>query len=327
MPRRRVRRGPAGGPDAPCRGRSTARRSPGRWSSWWRSSTTAPATPPGGRWSATNPRPRRGSGLLGPPPGPSPPGVCPRRPTATTSSSSAPGAGGGVAASVLTRAGLRVLLLERGELLAYDEVGNDHLRNFRVSRYGHNTPPYLDGRRPAGGRRPDGTERVEPPWGPGYGALPHTVGGGTRVYQGMAWRLTPEDFRLASTHGVPGRQLAGRLAAGRTPTWSRSTRGSSRRSGCAATAPRTATRAPRSAGVPDAAAAGQHRGPRAAARRRAARADHGAGPAADQLRAAGRPGALRAVRRVRRVRVPERREERAVQHASCRTPSPPAASW
>ncbi|KQR17668.1 glucose-methanol-choline oxidoreductase [Cellulomonas sp. Leaf334] len=113
------------------------------------------------------------------------------------------GAGGGVAASVLTRAGLRVLLLERGEALSSEQVGNDHLRNFRISRYGHNVPPYLGD----GGVRvvvdPDGTERVEPPWGPGYGALPYTLGGGTRLYQGMAWRLTPEDFHLATTHGVP----------------------------------------------------------------------------------------------------------------------------
>jgi choline dehydrogenase-like flavoprotein len=119
------------------------------------------------------------------------------------------GAGGGVAASVLTRAGCRVLLLERGENLSYEQIGHDHLRNFRLSRYGHNTPPHLAD----GGVRivvgPDGVERAEPPWGASYGALPHTVGGGTRLYQGMAWRLTPEDFRLATDHGVPeGSSLA-----------------------------------------------------------------------------------------------------------------------
>ncbi len=31
------------------------------------------------------------------------------------------------------------------------------------------------------------------------------VGGGTRVYQGMAWRFLPDDFRMASTYGVPDR--------------------------------------------------------------------------------------------------------------------------
>ena len=29
------------------------------------------------------------------------------------------------------------------------------------------------------------------------------VGGGTRVYQGMAWRFLPDDFRMASAYGVP----------------------------------------------------------------------------------------------------------------------------
>ena len=119
------------------------------------------------------------------------------------------GAGGGVAASVLTQAGLRVLVLDRGEVLGYEDIGNDHLRNYRLSRYGHNAPPYLDD----GGVRvyvdADGVEHVVAPWEPGYGALPYVVGGGTRLYQGMAWRLTPEDFHLATTHGVPeGSSLA-----------------------------------------------------------------------------------------------------------------------
>jgi choline dehydrogenase-like flavoprotein len=119
------------------------------------------------------------------------------------------GAGGGVAATVLTRAGWRVLLLERGENLGYEQIGNDHLRNFRLSQYGHNVPPYLADGGPRVIVDPDGAERVEPPWGPGYGALPYTVGGGTRLYQGMAWRLTPEDFLLAGRHGVPeGSSLA-----------------------------------------------------------------------------------------------------------------------
>jgi choline dehydrogenase-like flavoprotein len=118
------------------------------------------------------------------------------------------GAGGGVAASVLARAGLKVMVADRGEYLSYEEVGNDHLRNFRLSAYGHNAPPGAD----AGTRtRVDrvGVERPVPAWDGGYAALPHTVGGGTRLYQGMAWRLTPVDFRLASEFGVPaGSSLA-----------------------------------------------------------------------------------------------------------------------
>jgi choline dehydrogenase-like flavoprotein len=164
---------------------------------------------PGWAMVGYQPGPRRSSGRTGPPP----PELSARRLPDVKESYDAivvgAGAGGGVAASVLTSAGLRVLLLERGEILGYEQIGNDHLRNFRLSRYGLNTPPDLedDGVRvhvDAGG-----VERVVPPWDPGFGALPYTVGGGTRLYQGMAWRLTPRDFHLATTHGVPdGSSLA-----------------------------------------------------------------------------------------------------------------------
>jgi choline dehydrogenase-like flavoprotein len=30
-----------------------------------------------------------------------------------------------------------------------------------------------------------------------------TLGGGTRLWQGMAWRFLPEDFAMASTYGIP----------------------------------------------------------------------------------------------------------------------------
>jgi choline dehydrogenase-like flavoprotein len=164
---------------------------------------------PGWTMVGYQPGPRRSSGLTGP----SPTELRAHRlPDAAESYDAivvGAGAGGGVAASVLTTAGLRVLLLERGEVLGYEEIGNDHLRNFRLSRYGHNTPPDLED----GGVRvrvdADGVELIVPPWDPGYGALPYTVGGGTRLYQGMAWRLTPRDFQLATTHGIPdGSSLA-----------------------------------------------------------------------------------------------------------------------
>jgi choline dehydrogenase-like flavoprotein len=119
------------------------------------------------------------------------------------------GAGGGIAAAELAVQGLSVLAVDRGEYLSYEQVGKDHLRNFRLSRYGHNTPPGV-----AAGPRVrvdnEGNEQViEDPWDTRWSALPQTVGGGTRVYQGMAWRLLPVDFELATRHGIPeGSSLA-----------------------------------------------------------------------------------------------------------------------
>jgi choline dehydrogenase-like flavoprotein len=120
------------------------------------------------------------------------------------------GAGGGVIAGVLAEAGKRVLLLERGEdLSAPGAVGRDHLRNQRLSQYANNAGP--DG--------PDhprvlvdwksGNWRAVLPHEGGYGNNAATVGGGTRVYGGQAWRFHPLDFRMASTYGVPdGSSLA-----------------------------------------------------------------------------------------------------------------------
>src|SRR4029077_17425537 len=80
------------------------------------------------------------------------------------------------------------------------EVGQDHLRNHRFSAYGHNTGPLAGHPRVsvvAGGAR-----GVQPHEG-GFSNNARTVGGGTRVYGAQAWRFAPEDFRMASTYGVP----------------------------------------------------------------------------------------------------------------------------
>src|SRR5690349_19545167 len=55
------------------------------------------------------------------------------------------GAGGGIAAYVLTMAGRRVLLLERGGWIDLKSTGRDHLRNQRISLYGHNAGPDVEG--------------------------------------------------------------------------------------------------------------------------------------------------------------------------------------
>jgi choline dehydrogenase-like flavoprotein len=118
------------------------------------------------------------------------------------------GAGGGVTAGVLAEAGKRVLLLERGRDLSFEQVGRDHLRNHRFARYGYTIGPDLDGN-PRVVVDLEGRERVVRPHEDGYHHNAAAVGGGTRVYGAQAWRFLPDDFRMASVYGVPaGSSLA-----------------------------------------------------------------------------------------------------------------------
>jgi choline dehydrogenase-like flavoprotein len=118
------------------------------------------------------------------------------------------GAAGGIVACVLAEAGKNVLLLERGPALSFSEVGRDHLRNQRLSIYGHNAGPEIAGN-PRVFVSPAGNERTVRPHEPDYHNNAACVGGGTRVYGAQAWRFMPADFRMASTYGVPeGSSLA-----------------------------------------------------------------------------------------------------------------------
>lgn len=112
------------------------------------------------------------------------------------------GAGGAVAAMVLAEAGMRVLVVERGRFLPYERVGRAHLANHRLSLYGHNTGPELEGF-PRTILSDDGREVITRPHEGGYQNNAMTVGGGTRVYGAQAWRFHPDDFRMASRYGIP----------------------------------------------------------------------------------------------------------------------------
>ncbi len=118
------------------------------------------------------------------------------------------GAAGGIVAAVLAEAGRRVLLLERGEDGPSADSGRDHLRNQRLSIYGHNAGPALADN-PRVAVTPSGRASLLRPHEPGYQNNAACVGGGTRVFGGMAWRFMAQDFRMASTYGVPaGSSLA-----------------------------------------------------------------------------------------------------------------------
>ncbi|MFL6208623.1 MAG: GMC family oxidoreductase [Pyrinomonadaceae bacterium] len=118
------------------------------------------------------------------------------------------GAAGGIVAGVLAEAGRHVLLLERGPSLSFAEVGRDHLRNQRLSVYGHNAGPEIEGH-PRVFVDPAGRARIVRPHELDYHNNAACVGGGTRVYGAQAWRFMPQDFRMASIYGVPaGSSLA-----------------------------------------------------------------------------------------------------------------------
>lgn len=112
------------------------------------------------------------------------------------------GAGGSVAAAVLAEAGMSVLVVERGSRLRYGDVGRDHLRNHRLSKYGHNTGPESEGH-PRTILLPNGGERITFPHEGDYHNNAMTLGGGTRVYGAQAWRFHPDDFRMATRYGIP----------------------------------------------------------------------------------------------------------------------------
>ena len=113
------------------------------------------------------------------------------------------GAGGLIAAAVLAESGRRVLLLERGRQETYATLGHrDHLRNQRLSTYGHNAGPDIDGN-PRILVDAEGDAHIRQPHQLGYQNNAAVVGGGTLVYGGQAWPFLPDDFRIASTYGVP----------------------------------------------------------------------------------------------------------------------------
>ncbi len=113
------------------------------------------------------------------------------------------GAGGGVVAQELSKAGLRVALLERGKRYLFAETGHDELRSQRTTVLGNAFGPD-DTRHSRLVKLGDETEfhRVGASDG-AYGNVAACVGGGTFSYGAMAWRFVEKDFRMRSTYGAP----------------------------------------------------------------------------------------------------------------------------
>jgi choline dehydrogenase-like flavoprotein len=125
------------------------------------------------------------------------------------------GPGGGVAAQVLSRAGKSVLLVERARDLENAELRGDHLHGKRNAVYWPSAGPGLGHPRvaqlPASPEWPDGEDRIIDGTDDAalYGLNAMAFGGGTRLWQGMAWRFMPDDFAMASVFGNPeGASLA-----------------------------------------------------------------------------------------------------------------------
>jgi choline dehydrogenase-like flavoprotein len=109
------------------------------------------------------------------------------------------GAGGGVVAKELAEGGLSVVLLERGDWVKFDEHTQDELLGQRTTVLGNAYGP--DDRHPRVVGN-DGQFRIVRPHEGSYGNNAACVGSGTVSYGAMAWRFSPQDFRMKSTYGA-----------------------------------------------------------------------------------------------------------------------------
>jgi choline dehydrogenase-like flavoprotein len=118
------------------------------------------------------------------------------------------GPGGGAAAQVLAQAGKSVLVIERMPPVPNRLLRGDHLHDKRNAVYAVRPGPGAGHPRvhesDAGDEVIDGTGNANR-----YGLNADAFGGGTRIWQGMAWRFMPEDFRMREVYGNPeGASLA-----------------------------------------------------------------------------------------------------------------------
>ena len=112
------------------------------------------------------------------------------------------GAGGGVVAKELSTAGLRVVLLERGDWVSLEAHDNDELLSQRTTVLGNAFGPDDERYRRVVVNDDGSTEIVLPSEG-AYNNVAACVGSGTVSYGAQAWRFMAEDFRMRSTTEDP----------------------------------------------------------------------------------------------------------------------------
>ena len=222
------------------------------------------------------------------------------------------GAGGGIVAGVLAEAGKHVLLLERGGWIDLANTGRDHLRNQRISLYGHNAGPDIDGKSRVL-RRSQGEATTVRPHEGGYNNNAAAVGGGTRGLRRAGMALHGEGL----PNGDRVRHAGGQLACGLADLIPGS--------GAVLRARRVGDRrlrrgdGNRLSGAPaqrvsDAARTTYHDAISTLGAAPSSRMEHISDPACHQHRAARRPRGLHPVRSLRRVRLPVGCEERHAEH-------------
>ncbi len=117
------------------------------------------------------------------------------------------GPGGGVAAQTLALAGHSVLVVERARALSNAQLRGDHLHGKRNAVYNSVAGPGRDHPRISVQDDDQGRQHERLVDGDGdawaYGLNAYAFGGGTRLWQGMAWRFFPEDFEMARVYGNP----------------------------------------------------------------------------------------------------------------------------
>lgn len=113
------------------------------------------------------------------------------------------GASGAVAAKVLTAAGLRVVVLERGRFFHMPDTTHDILRSQYDNSGALGFGPDLKKNPRTYRLTPDQKARLIFANQGGYGRTAAAVGGGTVCYGCMSWRFVEKDFRMKTLYGTP----------------------------------------------------------------------------------------------------------------------------